>query len=153
MKLFCSAFHNGEEIPAKYTCDGHDISPPLEWSDVPDSAKTLVLIVDDPDAPRGVFLHWLLYDLPATEKGLTEGVGIEATEAGGAKQGKNGFGRFGYGGPCPPRGTHRYFFRLYAIDCKLDLPGNCARPKVETAMHGHVVAQAELMGRYALAGR
>jgi Raf kinase inhibitor-like YbhB/YbcL family protein len=148
MQLFTSAFATGGFIPSKYTCDGANISPPLEWSDVPDGARSLALIVEDPDAPRGLFLHWLIYDLPASEYGLTEGIGIEADEAGGAKQGRNGFGKHGYGGPCPPGGVHRYFFRLYALDTSLDVPSGATREVVERAMRDHVIAEAEMMGRY-----
>jgi Raf kinase inhibitor-like YbhB/YbcL family protein len=149
MKLFTSAFSEGALIPAKYTCDGEDVSPPLEWSDVPPDAVALALVVDDPDAPRGVFVHWLLFDIPATEHGLTEGIGITAPEAGGGRQGRNGFGKLGYGGPCPPSGTHRYYFRLFALDGPLNLRSGVGRDDVETAIRARrIVAQSQLMGRY-----
>ena len=142
MKIFSSAWREGELIPSKYTCDGANVSPPLEWADVPEGARTLALIVDDPDAPRGLFLHWLLWNIAASENGLTEGT------AGGAVQGRNGFGQIGYGGPCPPGGTHRYYFRLFALDAELDAPQGATRERVERAMEGHILQQAELMGRY-----
>jgi len=115
MKLFSLAFRDGDLIPPKYTCDGEDVSPPLEWEDVPSGTKTFTLIVDDPDAPSGVFVHWLLFDIPATQKGVTEGIGSAAPKAGGGIQATNGFKNLAYGGPCPPQGTHRYYFRLYAL--------------------------------------
>jgi Raf kinase inhibitor-like YbhB/YbcL family protein len=152
MQLFTSAFAPGELIPSKYTCDGENISPPLEWSDVPAATTSLALIVDDPDAPRGLFLHWLIYDIPPGENGLTEGIGLESDTAGGAKQGRNGFGKIGYGGPCPPGGVHRYFFRLYALDSALNVPPRASREVVERVMRDHVVAEAELIGRYQRAG-
>jgi Raf kinase inhibitor-like YbhB/YbcL family protein len=149
MKLFTSAFADGDLIAPKYTCDGEDVSPPLEWMDVPEGTKSLALIVDDPDAPSGTFVHWLLYGIPASEHGLTEGVGIDTASAGGGRHGKNGFGRIGYGGPCPPSGIHRYYFRLYALDTDLSKLGpGASRRELESSMEGHVVGQAELMGRY-----
>jgi Raf kinase inhibitor-like YbhB/YbcL family protein len=108
-----------------------------------------VLITDDPDAPSGVFVHWPLFDIPAEEKGLTEGVGRPGPGVGGGTQGKNGFGKTAYGGPCPPGGTHRYYFHLYALDTTLGLPSGAVRQDVEASMHDHVIAEAELMGRYA----
>jgi Raf kinase inhibitor-like YbhB/YbcL family protein len=153
MRISTPAFHEAGTIPAKYTCDGENISPPLEWADVPAEAKTLALIMDDPDAPKGLFLHWLLYDIPVSEKGLTEGVGTVDATAGGGKQGRNGFGNVAYGGPCPPSGTHRYFLHLYALDAALGMPAGAGRQDVEKAMRGHVLGQADLMGRYARARR
>ena len=142
MKIFSSAWADGELIPPKYTCDGANVSPPLEWADVPAGARTLALIVDDPDAPNGLFLHWLLWNIDASENGLTEGT------AGGARQGRNGFGQAAYGGPCPPGGTHRYYFRLFALDSELDAPAGATRERAERAMQGHILEQAEFMGRY-----
>lgn len=142
MRLFTPAWEEGGTIQAKYTCDGENVSPPLEWSDVPAGARTLALIVDDPDAPRGLFLHWLLWNIPASENGLTEGA------HGSALEGRNGFGQVGYGGPCPPGGTHRYYFRLFALDTELDAPAGATRERVERAMQGHILDKAELMGRY-----
>jgi Raf kinase inhibitor-like YbhB/YbcL family protein len=148
MKLFTSAFSEGGMIPPKYTCNGENVSPPLEWSDLPPQTNSLALIVDDPDAPSGLFVHWLIYNLSPEENGLTEAVGIAADQAGGALQGVNGFKKSGYGGPCPPSGTHRYYFHLYALDSKPDLPAGASRNQLDTAMHGHIIAEAQLMGRY-----
>jgi Raf kinase inhibitor-like YbhB/YbcL family protein len=149
MKLTSPAFAEGELIAPKYTCDGEDVSPPLEWEDIPGGTKSLALIVDDPDAPSGLFVHWLLYGITSSEKGLTEGVGIEQSSAGGARQGKNGFGNVGYGGPCPPSGTHRYYFHLYALDSDLsNLRSGASRQELDSSMQGHILAETELMGRY-----
>ena len=121
LELKSQAFKNGEFIPAKYTCEGADVSPPLEWSGSPQGAKSFVLISDDPDAPMGTWVHWVLYDIPAEKAGLPEGVKKDKVLSDGSKQGVTDFGRAGYGGPCPPPGTpHRYFFKLYALDAKLD---------------------------------
>lgn len=148
MQLFTRIFDHGGWIPSKYTCDGANESPTLEWSGVPENARSLALIVEDPDAPRGTFVHWLLYGMSPQENGLADGVGIDGPEAGGARQGQNGFGKTAYGGPCPPSGAHRYFFRLYALDADVKLPAGATRAQLEAAMHGHVLAEAELMGRY-----
>lgn len=153
MRLFSSAFEEGGMIPQRYTCDGENTSPPLEWSAAPPGTQAYVLVVDDPDAPSGTFLHWLLYDIPASENGLTEGVGKNGTEAGGGMQGRNSFGEQGYGGPCPPSGSHRYYFRLYALQQSLRIPAGAKRTEVEQAMEGHVMDTAELMGRYERAVR
>jgi Raf kinase inhibitor-like YbhB/YbcL family protein len=143
------SFQAGETIPKRYTCDGEDISPQLSWSELPSGTKSLVLIVDDPDAPVGTWVHWLLFDIPAGTRSLEEAVpGIPAVEGVGV-QGSNGWGSLGYGGPCPPRGpAHRYFFRLYALDSVLDLAPGTGTGDVEMAMHGHVLAQGEMVGRY-----
>lgn len=148
MRLFSSAFEDGGVIPQRYTCDGENTSPPLEWSAAPPGTQAYVMIVDDPDAPSGTFVHWLLYDIPVSENGLTEAVGKPGAEAGGGLQGRNGFGDQGYGGPCPPSGTHRYYFRLYALQQSLRLPAGARRQEVEQAMEGRVMEMAELMGRY-----
>ncbi len=148
MKIESSAFTSGQPIPQKYTCQGADISPALSWSDVPQNAKTLALITDDPDAPAGVWVHWVIYNLPAQTHSLPEAV-PKTEQALGALQGKNDFGKIGYGGPCPPPGKpHRYFFKLYALDTPLNLPVGATKQNVEKAMQGHVVAHAELMGIY-----
>ena len=149
MKLSSSAIREGELIAPKYTCDGENVSPPLEWEVIPEGAKSLTLIMDDPDAPSGLFLHWLLFDIPATEKGLTEGIGVDAPRVGGGTQGKNGFGDRSYGGPCPPSGTHRYYFHLYALDTEIGLKPGAVRQDIDRAMRGHILAEAQLMGRYA----
>ena len=148
IKLTSTAFKEGEAIPRQYTCDGVDISPPLEWTGVPKSAKTIALIADDPDAPSGRFVHWVLYNLPAENIGLVENVPATENVKGGGIQGKNGFEKIGYGGPCPPSGTHRYFFKIYALDNELPLKAGATKAEVEKAMQGHIVAQGQLMGRY-----
>ncbi len=148
VKLTSTAFQDGGMIPAQYTCEGQNISPPLAWGEVPAETKTLALVADDPDAPRGTWVHWVLFNLPATERGLAEATPATETLASGAKQGKNDFGNAGYGGPCPPAGTHRYYFKLYALDAALDLPSGASKEQLSKAMRGHVVAEGELMGRY-----
>jgi Raf kinase inhibitor-like YbhB/YbcL family protein len=159
IQLESPAFEEGGTIPRKYTCDGEDISPPLAWSAVPEAARSLVLICDDPDAPMGTWTHWVVFDLPAEATGLPEGVAPDETirvASGGAghvaRQGRNDFRKTGYGGPCPPSGTHRYFFRLYALDNTLGLEPGASRKQVLRAMDGHVLAQGQLMGRYARGG-
>ena len=150
MEIKSSAFGNGERIPKKYTCEGEDISPPLSWSGVPAEAKSLVLIVDDPDAPIGTFTHWVVYDIPVSQTGLPENF-EKKSEVGAIKQGRNDFGRVGWGGPCPPpgHGTHRYFFKLYAISKeKLGLPPGASKSDVMKAMEGNILAQAEFYGTY-----
>lgn len=141
MKLMCKAFGENEVIPKKYTCNGEDISPPLFIEKVPDEAKSLALIMDDPDAPGGTFDHWIVHTIPPHTTSIAEGVapGI---------QGINGFGNVGYGGPCPPSGTHHYFFKLFALDDHLELAEGAERRELEEAMKGHILARAELMGRY-----
>ena len=148
MKLTSTAFEEGGMIPAEYTCDGQNISPPLAWSGVPDGAKTLALIADDPDAPRGTWVHWIVYQIPPTEKGLPENVPARATLDNGARQGTNDFKKTAYGGPCPPSGTHRYFFKLYALDADLNLPPGATKDQLLKATEGHVLAEGQLMGRY-----
>jgi Raf kinase inhibitor-like YbhB/YbcL family protein len=146
------AFAAGGEIPALFTCEGSDLSPALDWTGVPETAKSLVLIVDDPDAPdpkapKMTWVHWVLYNLPPTARGLPQAVGGADLPAG-TKQGTNDWKRTGYGGPCPPIGRHRYFHKLYALDTVLPDLGAAAKPQVEAAMKGHVIAHAELMGTY-----
>jgi Raf kinase inhibitor-like YbhB/YbcL family protein len=149
MQVTSSAFQAGQTIPAKYTCEGADISPPLEWSGVPASAKSLALICDDPDAPVGTWLHWVLYDLPVTATELAEKVPPSESLSFGAKQGINDFKRVGYGGPCPPPGKpHRYCFKLYALDVDLGLKPRATKQELLRAMDGHVLAEAQLMGTY-----
>jgi Raf kinase inhibitor-like YbhB/YbcL family protein len=147
--LRCAAFSHGGEIPWKHTCDGPDLSPGLSWNDPPARTQSFSLIMDDPDAPAGTWVHWVLYDLPGSLRELSEGVSKTQDLADGSHRGRNDFGRFGYGGPCPPRGpAHRYFFRVYALDTKLNLKAGATKAEVEKAMKGHVLAQAELMGKY-----
>ena len=142
MTITSPAFAEGDPIPVKFSCDGENVSPELVWEGIPDGAASLVFILDDPDAPGGVWVHWVLFDLPADSTGLPEaatGVGFD---------GLNSWGETGYDGPCPPGGTHRYFFKLYALDTTLDLPAGTPRDALEAAMEGHILAQAELMGTY-----
>lgn len=140
-------FGNGAGIPAKYTCSGANVSPALQWSEAPVGTKSLALIADDPDAPGGTWTHWVIWDIPATGAGLPEGAPHDESLSGGARQGKNDFGKVGYGGPCPPPGKpHRYFFRMYALDKVLELPAGSERPDLEDAMKRHILAQAEWMG-------
>ncbi len=149
MQLTSSAFNQGQPIPAKYTCDAKDVSPSLQWSGVPSGAKSIVLLVNDPDAPVGDWVHWVLFDLPATATSLMEDLPKGQHLPGGGKQGLNDFKRLGYGGPCPPPGKpHRYFFRIYALDTLLELKPGTTRKEVQQAMQGHVLAQGELMGIY-----
>jgi Raf kinase inhibitor-like YbhB/YbcL family protein len=149
MQLTSTAFKEGESIPAKFTCDESNVSPALKWNGVPASAKSLVLIADDPDAPVGTWVHWVLYDLPAGTSELPEDAPKSQYLSGGAKQGLNDFQRLGYGGPCPPPGRpHRYFFKLYALDTSLELKPGATKKEVERAMEKHILAQAQLMGTY-----
>jgi Raf kinase inhibitor-like YbhB/YbcL family protein len=150
LRLNSRAFGDGTPIPAKYTCEGEDISPPLTWSGVPDGTKSLVLIVDDPDAPdpkapKMVWVHWVVYDLPASTTSLAEGAKVLPKEA---KIGLNDWKRPAYGGPCPPIGRHRYFHKLYALDVMLPDLDQATKAKVEAAMKGHVLAEAQLIGTY-----
>jgi Raf kinase inhibitor-like YbhB/YbcL family protein len=143
------SFPNGGDIPRKFTCDGADVSPELSWSGAPSGTQSFTLIADDPDAPVGTWTHWVLFDLPATATSLAEGVSkVDELDSGG-RQGRNDFRRIGYGGPCPPPGKpHRYFFKLYALDRKLSLKPGASKQEVEQAMQGHLLAQAEWMGKY-----
>ena len=143
MKITSPAFQEGGNIPSKFTCDGSDTSPPLQINGVPAEAKSLVLIADDPDAPGGLFTHWLLWNVPAQTKSIAEG------SASNGVQGTNDFGKSGYRGPSPPPGVHRYSFKVFALDRELDLSSGAKRSQLDAAMKGHVVAQGELMGRYA----
>jgi hypothetical protein len=138
-----SAFQAGGDISAKFTCNGANVNPELKISDVPNEAKSLVLIVDDPDAPRGLFTHWIVWNIDPK----TTDIGENSVPAGGV-QGTNDFGKRNYGGPCPPSGTHRYFFKIFALDLKLDLKPSARRAELDAAMRGHTVAQGELMARY-----
>jgi Raf kinase inhibitor-like YbhB/YbcL family protein len=143
MKITSAAFQENGNIPAKFTCDGADVNPALHVEATPVGAKSLVLIVDDPDAPSGLFTHWIVWNIdPKTTE-----IGESATLQGGV-QGTNDFGKSGYGGPCPPSGTHRYYFKIFALDRMLDLKPTAKRAELDAAMRGHVIAQGELMGRY-----
>lgn len=153
LTITSSAFKEGETIPSRHTCDGKDLSPPLSWSGVPANTKSLALISDDPDAPMGTWVHWVLYNVPADTTYLPEGVPTLPELPSGALQGATDFGRPGYGGPCPPSGTHRYFFKLYALDLVLDLKPGATKKELEAAMQGHILAEAQLMGTYRRQGR
>ena len=148
MIIMSAAFQEGGMIPVKYTCDGQDISPPLSWNGVPDNARSLALICDDPDAPMGTWVHWVVYDIPPDQTGFEEGISRDALTRKGILQGTTDFRRQEYGGPCPPSGTHRYFFKLYALGEKLNLGKGVTKKQVVAAMEGKILVQAELMGRY-----
>jgi Raf kinase inhibitor-like YbhB/YbcL family protein len=149
LQLSSAAFSGGQKIPVKFTCDGSDASPELSWRDIPAGTKSFALIMDDPDAPAGTWVHWVLYNIPAESKELPEAVPKQEQLPDGALQGHNSFRKIGYGGPCPPPGKpHRYYFRLYALDSKLDLKAGATKADVERAMKAHVLGEAELIGRF-----
>jgi hypothetical protein len=152
LQITSTAFSEGQSIPAKYSCEGSDISPPLQWipqGGTPATTKSFALIMDDPDAPMGIWVHWVLYNLPANTTGLPEDVAKTQVISSGAKQGMNTWPRLGYGGPCPPPGKpHRYFFKLYALDAMLDLKPGLMKKDLLKAMEGHVLAEGQLMGTY-----
>lgn len=155
MTITSTAFSHQGEIPTQYTCEGQDVSPPLSWSGLPAGTKSLVLIVDDPDAPdpaapRMTWVHWVLYNLPPTATGLPEAV---KTLPPGTREGQNDWKRTGWGGPCPPIGRHRYFFKLYALDTVLPDLGSATKARVEEAIKGHVLTRAEIVGTYQKKGR
>lgn len=148
MKIESSVLKEGGMIPEKYTCDGDDISPPVSWSDIPQSSVSLALICDDPDAPAGTWVHWVIFNIPAQTSGLKEFVPAERKLPDGSLQGTNDFRKIGYGGPCPPSGTHRYYFKLYALDTKLELDAGATKWQLVQVMKGHILAEAQLMGKY-----
>ncbi len=149
MQVTSAAFAEGQPIPAKYTCDDKNVSPPLKWEGVPSGAKTLAIIADDPDAPGGTWVHWVLYELPASTVELSEDLPKSQYISGGARQGLNDFKHLGYGGPCPPPGkAHRYFFKIYALDAQLGLKPGANKKELEHAMQKHVLGQGQLMGTY-----
>jgi Raf kinase inhibitor-like YbhB/YbcL family protein len=149
LQITATAFPAGGSIPNQYTCDGKDLSPPITWNDPPAKTKSLALVVDDPDAPAGTWVHWVIYDLPAETRALPEGTPKQAELANGGRQGRNDFGKIGYNGPCPPRGpAHRYFFKLYALDAKTGLKPGASKSDLERAMKGHILAQADWMGKF-----
>ena len=152
LTLTSSAFVDGGEIPSKYTCEGDDLAPPLQWTGAPPETRSLVLIVDDPDAPdpqapRMTWVHWVIYNLPPDTTGLPEAATASQLPPG-SQQGINDWKRAGYGGPCPPIGRHRYFHKLYALDSLLEGLNEPTKPQVEGAMQGHILAQAQLIGTY-----
>jgi len=153
MELKSPAFSQGQAIPSKYTCDGKDVSPPLAWTEIPPATKSFALIADDPDAPIGTWVHWVVYNLPPATRQLPEGFPTDARFADGTMQGMTDFRRTGYGGPCPPSGTHRYFFQLFALDAVLALRPASAAKQLKAAMKGHILAEAQLMGTYHRKGR
>ena len=143
IQITSTAFSEGGKIPRMYSCDDQNVSPPLSWTGVPTSTVSLALIMDDPDAPSGTWLHWVLYNLPPDLSSLEQG------KTGIGMDGKNDFNRQGYGGPCPPRGsTHRYYIKLYALDSRLDLKSGATKAQLESAMRGHILAQGQLIGKY-----
>ena len=147
--LTSSDFQNDADIPNRFTCDSADISPELAWTNPPEGARSFALITDDPDAPSGTFTHWVLFNIPAAAHNLPQNVSKVDELPDGSRQGRNGFRKIGYGGPCPPPSKpHRYFFKLYALDAMLDLKPGATKEEVEQAMHGHVLATAELIGKY-----
>ena len=146
MKITTTAFQQGGNIPSKFTCDGADANPPLRFEGAPAEAKSLALIADDPDAPGGLFTHWLVWNIDPKTTSVEE----NSAPSNGV-QGKNDFGKSGYGGPCPPSGTHRYFFKIFALDRQLDLAADSKRAQLDAQMRGHIIAQGELIGRYSRA--
>jgi len=149
MTLTSTAFADGEAVPRRYTCDGADVSPELTWSGAPPGTQSFALICDDPDAPAGIWVHWVLYDIPVSVSALEEGIESIDHPSSGGTHGTNDFRRLGYGGPCPPGGTHRYYFKLYALDTLLDLAPGATKRQLLQAMDGHVLAEGRLMGTYA----
>lgn len=153
MQLRSLAFNDGGVLPKKYTCDGSDISPPLTWSAVPERTKSLALICDDPDASQDPQVHWLLYNLPPDMAELPESIPPQKTLANGGKHGINDFKKIGYGGPCPSEGTHHYYFRLYALDLRVNLDYGASRVQLLEAMEGHILAQTHIMSAYTRVSR
>lgn len=149
IKVTSAGFPANGTIPQKYTCDGEDLSPPLEWSGIPERTQSLALIADDPDAPAGTWVHWVIFNIPPSLAGLPEGVQSSPIVAGIGIQSQNDFRKTGYNGPCPPKGKpHRYFFKLYALNTVLELKSGSSKAELEKAMHGHILAQGQMMGNY-----
>lgn len=149
IQIICAAFKEGETIPVKYTCDGENVSPALNWSGAPENTKSFALICDDPDAPMGTWVHWVVYNIPATMTSLPEAVPMKKTVLNNIIQGTTSFRKMGYGGPCPPRGpAHRYLFKIYALDTELNLKAGASENELLKAMEGHILAKGQLMGRY-----
>ncbi len=142
------AFEEGGMIPKKYTCDDENVSPPLAWTNVPKDTKSLALICDDPDAPMGTWVHWVIFNLPSDTKELMENIPVQKNLLNGTQQGKNDFGNTGYGGPCPPSGTHRYYFKIYALDIVLTQEAGITKAELLKAMNGHILAEGQIMGKY-----
>ncbi|HEY6245785.1 MAG TPA: YbhB/YbcL family Raf kinase inhibitor-like protein [Pyrinomonadaceae bacterium] len=150
MRLSSTAFKDGATLPSRFTCDGNGVSPPLEWKDVPDGTQAFALICEDPDAPNGVFTHWVLYNLPRGSRELGEGLPVDEVLSIGGRQATNSFGKVGYGGACPPTGDreHRYVFKLYALDNDIRVPAGVKKQELFDAMRNHVLAEAQLIGKY-----
>ena len=148
LKIISTAFEHGGKIPLKYTCDGADVSPPLAFRNIPNGTKSIALICDDPDAPMGTWVHWVLFNLPPDVSSLPENLPPQELLENGAKQGKNDFGNLGYGGPCPPGGEHRYYFKVYALDREIDLPAGASKSDLTEAIGGHFLSEGRLMGKY-----
>lgn len=148
IKIKSTAFEEGGMIPKKYTCDGRDVSPPLAWNSVPEGTKSLALICDDPDAVMRTWVHWVLFNIPADTRELSENIPPQKTLTDGAKQGINDFRKIGYGGPCPPGGTHRYYLKLYALDTEINLEAGSTKEQLMRAMEGHILAEGKIMGKY-----
>lgn len=150
VQVTSTAFKDGGSVPSKYTCDGQNVSPPLAWNTIPEGTKSIALIADDPDAPKGTWVHWVVYGLPPSLRNLPENVPASETVLGnGGRQGTTDFGKIGYGGPCPPSGTHRYFFKVYALDIDLHENPGLTKAQLLKAIEGHVLAEGQLMGKYA----
>ncbi len=148
LSVTSSAFHNGQPIPAIYSCKGDDTSPALMWDVPPVGTKSFALIMDDPDAPGGTWVHWVIYNIPASSRGLQAAAPTKAQLSDGSLNGVNSWKKLGYGGPCPPSGTHRYYFKLYALDTMLSLSSSANKEKLLSTMQGHILAQGELMGTF-----
>ncbi len=148
LAISSTAFASGQPIPPKYTCTGENVSPPLAWTGAPSATRSFALILEDPDAPSGTFVHWVTFNIPATSSGLPEAVSPKGSQPAAGVQGRNGGGQTGYTGPCPPSGVHRYFFKLYALDTSLDLTSGGSADQLRKAMQGHILAQGELMGTF-----
>jgi len=148
IELKSSAFSEGGSIPDKYSCNGPNVSPPLKWNTIPQDTKSIAIIVDDPDAPRGDWVHWVVYHLPPSLRDLPERIPKDKILGNGGRQGTNDFGKIGYDGPCPPSGTHRYYFRIYALDAEVLTEPGATKAQLLKAMDGHILAEGQLMGRY-----
>lgn len=148
IQISSGAFANEGFIPQKYTCDGENISPPLTWKNIPSGTKSIAIINDDPDAPVGTWVHWVIYNIPPNISGLPEGIKPIEKLPDGTMQGRNSWGKIGYGGPCPPSGVHRYFFKIYALDKMLDLKPGATKEELLKAMKGHILAEGQFYGKY-----
>lgn len=148
MRIYCPTFVPGNPIPSKYSCEGENISFPLTWKEIPDGAESLAIIMDDPDAPAVTWVHWLIYNIPVNIAGLPENIKPEKSPPDSSLQGRNSWNKIGYGGPCPPFGTHRYYVKLYALDCLLEQEAGLSKKSLLKAMQGHVLEEAQMFGTY-----